>query len=134
MKLEYLLDTNIVSLALRGEAEPAVARLARTIRDSVGVSIVTAMELEFGLARRPAVRVATAVRRFLATMHVAPLARSVAPVYGRLRADLERRGLPVGPLDTMIAAHAVDLGAVLVTNNTREFRRIPGLRCEDWSR
>jgi tRNA(fMet)-specific endonuclease VapC len=57
-----------------------------------------------------------------------------AAAYGRIRATLERAGTPIGPLDTLIAAHALSLGVTLVTNNTREFERVPGLRAEDWAR
>jgi len=109
--------------------------MAATPHDRVAISIVTAMELRFGLARSPhATRVRMVVEPFLATVQVANLPDETPPVYGRLRAELERRGHPIGPFDTIIAAHALVLGCVLVTNNLREFRRVPGLRCEDWTR
>ena len=62
-----------------------------------------------------------------------PFDYEASTVYGRLRADLERVGPPIGPLDTLIAAHALGMDAVLVTNNTREFKRVPGLGLEDWA-
>jgi tRNA(fMet)-specific endonuclease VapC len=132
--LLYLLDTNTVSYLLRGASKPLLEKISTTRRDHVAVSVVTAMELEFGLARNPgARRTKAAVEAFLATVEVANLPDGIPRVYGALRAALERRGMPIGPLDTIIAAHAVALGCTLVTNNTREFRRVSGLRCEDWT-
>lgn len=130
----YLLDTNTVSLALRGRAPNIVDRLHATRREDVAVSVVTAMELRFGLAKNPSTRVRAVVEQFLNTVQVLPVDRHVEKRYGDLRARLERLGRPIGALDTLIAAHALSLRAVLVTNNMREFRRILGLRCEDWSR
>lgn len=131
----YLLDTNIVSYLLREAPRSLTDRLAATPREQIAISIVTAMELLFGLAKNPAaVRTRAAVDAFLATVPIANLPDGIAPVYGRVRADLERRGTPIGPLDNIIAAHALALDATLVTNNTREFRRVGGLRCQDWTK
>jgi tRNA(fMet)-specific endonuclease VapC len=132
---KFLLDTNVVSHLLRYAPPPLIKRLADTPRDQVAVSIVTAMELRFGLAKNPhATRAKAAVEAFLAVVPVANLPDGIPPVYGRVRADLEKRGTPIGPLDTMIAAHALAIGATLVTNNTKEFRRVRGLRCQDWTK
>jgi tRNA(fMet)-specific endonuclease VapC len=131
--VDYLLDTNTVSFALRGRAPRVVNRLRRLKRERVGISVVTAMELRYGVTKNPTAVVRVAVETLLQTMVVVPLAPSIAEAYGVLRAQLERAGTPIGALDTIIAAHAVDLGAILVTNNLREFGRVPGLDCEDWS-
>ena len=134
MRDHYLLDTNIVSLALKGRSPRAVERLAGTPRARVGVSVITEMELRFALEKHPAPqRLRPVVEAFLRGIPVLELPPTIARVYGRLRAALERAGRPIGPLDTIIAAHSVALGAVLVTNNKREFGRVPGLRCEDWT-
>jgi tRNA(fMet)-specific endonuclease VapC len=131
----YLLDTNIVSYLLRRAPEPLVQRLASTSRDDVGISIVTAMELRFGVEKNPErARTREAVDAFLSAMPVLAFPEDMPSVYGRIRVDLERRGKPIGPLDTMIAAHAVALKTTLVTNHTREFRRVKGLRVEDWTK
>jgi tRNA(fMet)-specific endonuclease VapC len=130
----YLLDTNTVSLSLRGQAVGVVERLRATERDNVAISVVTAMELRFGIAKNPTTRVRRVVEEFLNVIAVRPIDRNVEKVYGELRAALEKQGRPIGALDTIIAAHAVALGAVLVTNNRKEFRRVRGLRCEDWTR
>lgn len=129
----YLLDTNTVSLALRGRAPQAVERLRATRREDVAVSVVTAMELRFGLAKNPSTRARAVVEQFLDTVKVLVLDRTVERPYGDVRTALERTGRPIGALDTILAAHALAVRAVLVTNNIREFRRIRGLRCEDWT-
>jgi tRNA(fMet)-specific endonuclease VapC len=100
----------------------------------VGLSVVTEMEIRHGLARNPKLRVAPLVEAFLAGITVVPLDSAVAVAYGKARAALEHAGTPIGPLDLMIGAHALALKATLVTSDVREFRRIPGLAVEDWTR
>lgn len=130
----YLLDTNIVSLALKGRSPAAVKRMRAQPRAKIAISVITEMELRFGLAKHPAPhRIKPTIDEFLETVKVEQLPEDVAVAYGALRADLERRGRPIGPLDTIIAAHAIAAGLVLVTNNGREFGRVRGLRCEDWT-
>ena len=101
----------------------------------VGVSSVTAAELRYG-AEKSAVpeRNLEALSRFLLPLEVLAFGDEAAAAYGRMRAALEKAGTPIGPLDTLIAAHAVSLGTKLVTNNVREFSRVPGLELEDWTR
>lgn len=129
----YMLDTNTVSLAIRGRAPRAVAHLRDTKREDIVVSIVTAMKLRFGLAKNPATRSRDRVEQFLDTVVVLPLDRQAERPYGEIRAALERAGHPIGAHDTIIAAHALSVRAILVTNNVREFRRVKGLKCEDWT-
>lgn len=129
----YLLDTNTVILALRGRAPRVVDRLRATERDEVAVSVVTAMELRFGLAKNPSTKAKAVVEEFLDTVKVLGIERAIERPYGDIRSALERRGKPIGALDTIIAAHAMALRAVLVTDNGREFRRVRGLVCEDWT-
>ena len=134
MAPSYLLDTNTVSYLVRGASRVLAERVSVTQRNRVAISVVTAMELRFGLAKNPgAKRTKSTVEAFLATVPVVNLPENIAGIYGTVRADLERRGVPIGPLDTIIAAHALALGCTLVTSNCREFRRVPGLRCEDWT-
>jgi tRNA(fMet)-specific endonuclease VapC len=130
----YLLDTNTVSLALRGRAPRVADRLRATERARVAVSVVTAMELRFGIAKNPSTRARAVVEQFLDTVAVLAIDRAVEKPYAEIRTALERRGRPIGSLDTIIAAHSLAVRAILVTNNVREFRRVPGLRCEDWTR
>ena len=101
----------------------------------VGVSSVTAAELHYGAERssRPEQNLG-ALGAFLLPLEVLAFGPEAAATYGGLRAALEKAGTPIGPLDTLIAAHAASLGVTLVTNNTREFSRVPGLEIEDWTR
>lgn len=134
-KPEYLLDTNTVSFALKGRSPAMVSRLKQVPRSRVAVSVITEMELRFGVARHPAPeRLQPVIDDFLRAVRVDNLPDDISPVYAELRADLEARGRTIGALDTIIAAHAIACRAVLVTNNGREFGRVRGLRWEDWSR
>jgi tRNA(fMet)-specific endonuclease VapC len=133
MAVRFLLDTNTVSFHIRRSSAALNRQLRRTPAAHVGLSVVTEMELRYGLARKPGLRIAPLVEEFLAGVTILPLTSDVARAYGRIRAELEAEGTPIGPLDLMIAAHAAALKATLVSNNTREFRRIRGLRCEDWT-
>ena len=100
----------------------------------VGVSSVTAAKLSYGAEKssRPEQN-REALSRFLLPLEVLAFGDEAAAAYGRVRAALEKSGTPIGPLDTLIAAHAVSLGVTLVTNNVREFSRVPGLEVEDWT-
>jgi tRNA(fMet)-specific endonuclease VapC len=134
MAIRYLLDTNTVSFHIRESSDALKRRLKRTPANLVGISVVTEMELRYGLARNPKLRIAPLVETFLAGITIEPVTSDVAPHYAEIRAALESKGRPIGPLDLMIAAHAVSLGAVLVTSNRDEFRRVPGLDSVDWTR
>lgn len=97
------------------------------------MSSITLAELRFGVAKslQPK-RAASNLRVLLSKIAAVPFDDPASLRYGELRALLEKRGLPIGPLDTLIAAHALSLGYVLATHNTREFRRVPGLKVDDW--
>jgi tRNA(fMet)-specific endonuclease VapC len=99
----------------------------------IGVSAITAAELYFGVSksRHPAQN-QQALGQFLLPLEISEFSLEFAVAYGDIQARLERQGTPIGPLDTLIAAHAVSLGVTLVTNNTREFARVPDLTLEDW--
>lgn len=130
-----LLDTNIISDMMRNlEGRAATrAREASIHRgaDALYTSIVVRCELEYGLARKPGARLLTAYRGVMQAIEVLPLDESVAAHYARLRVQLEQAGTPIGPNDTLIAAHALALRATLVSGDT-EFARIPGLQTENW--
>jgi tRNA(fMet)-specific endonuclease VapC len=132
--VEYLLDTNTVAFHIRQSSPHLRRRLRHVPIERLALSVVTEMEIRYGLARNPALRIAPLVETFLAGIAVLPLTSEVARAYGSVRAGLERAGTPIGPLDLMIGAHALAVGATLITNNLAEFRRIAGLRCEDWTR
>jgi tRNA(fMet)-specific endonuclease VapC len=128
----YLLDTNMVSLALRGH--PVVlSRLESVPMSGLCISAITEGELLFGLARRPeATRLRQLVRAFLLRVDALPWDSDVAGCYGEMRARLTIQGKIIASLDLLIAAHAFSVGAILVSND-QAFRQIDGLTLEDWS-
>ncbi len=131
----YLLDTDTCIYCLNRAPgyERVLDRLDKLRYGDVLISAVTLAELEHGLAKRARPdRNRRLAAHFLSRFETAPFDDAAARAYGILRASLERRGRPIGPLDTLIAAHAVSLRAVLVTNNTREFWRIGGLHLQNW--
>ena len=131
--MRYLLDTNICIYVINERPARVIARFRKHPIGNVGVSSITAAELAYGVAKSGSVRNREALEAFLLPLEVTPFDAQSALAYGEVRADLERRGSPIGPLDLLIAAHALSLGAVLVTNNLREFKRVGGLRCENWA-
>lgn len=134
MAVRYLLDTNTVSFHIRLSSARLRRRLRATPAAAVALSVVTEMEIRYGLARNPGLRIAPMVEAFLAGITILPLTSDAARRYAKIRAELEARGTPIGPLDLMIASHALSLDVTLVTADLAEFRRVPGLRCEDWTR
>ncbi len=130
----YMLDTNAVSAVMRGNASMD-ERLLQLDPADWCLSAVTHSEICFGLALRPhAATLARAARAFFAVATTLPWDTAAAEVHGRLRAQLREAGTPIGDFDEMIAAHALSVGAVLVTDNERHFRRIEGLVVENWIR
>ena len=99
----------------------------------IGISSITVAELEYGVSKsRRTTKNRAALAQFLSPLEVASFDRDAAAVYGRLRATLEQKGRPIGSMDLLIAAHALSLSVRLVTNNAREFRRVPRLRVANW--
>lgn len=132
--MSYMLDTNACVFLLNRSRPKLAQRVLKTPAKSIVVSAITAAELAFGAAksRRPG-DAREALDVFLGAFALVGFDAPAVDAYGALRTDLERRGSPIGPLDTLIAAHAVSLSCTLVTNNLREFRRVSGLTIEDWS-
>ncbi len=130
----YMLDTNAASEAMRGH--PAFdARLQALPPGQWCISAVTCSEIRYGVAKRPeAVRLHRMVDEFLRIVPILPWDTRAANKHGELRADLKARGTPIGDFDEMIAAHALAVGAVVVTDNTRHFSRVAGLVIENWLR
>jgi len=131
----YMLDTNTVSYILKGKSPAARARLASLGPDEVAsISIVTEFELEFGLAKNPnATSLRRALRWFLARIQILPLGSAEARAYGQLRAQQEAAGRPLESMDMLIAAHAIAVGAILVTAD-KVFDSVAGLvGKENWA-
>ena len=127
-----LLDTNICIYIINAKPPAVLARFQKYRLGDIGLCSVVAAELAFGVAKSGSARNREALDMFLAPLTILPFDAAAVWIYGDLRADLERRGTPIGSLDTMIAAHALSQQALLVTNNTREFAKVPGLQLDNW--
>ncbi len=100
----------------------------------LGISVITLAELEYGANKsNEPTRNREALEQFVSPLEIAVFDRQVTSVYGKIRALLEKRGRPIGSMDLLIAAHALSLNVRLVTNNMREFKRVPGLHVENWA-
>lgn len=133
MANQYLLDTNISSYVIKGNIPAVRFRLNRIPTSQIFVSAVTEGELRYGVARLSgATKLQRIVEQFLLQVTVLSWDSAAAECYGDLRAELEQLGQPVGSLDMMIAAHALSVGAILVTSD-RVFARIKKLRVENWT-
>ena len=132
----YLLDTNIVSYFLRGASPALNQRILDSTPDELAISIISAGELRYGLSRLPPSRRAAQLTHqldgLLTAVAVLALPAEAAQHYGTARSQLEAAGTPIGGNDLWIAAHALSQNLTLVTNNTREFERVPGLKLENW--
>jgi len=131
--MRYLLDTNICIYIINERPIHVMARFRLERIGEIGISSLTAAELDYGVEKSGSARNRQALEKFLAPLEIVAFDDMAFRQYGRVRADLEKRGLPIGAMDTLIAAHALALGTILVTNNTREFERVSGLRLENWA-
>lgn len=134
MLRRFLLDSNIVSELVRNPAGPVTNRLREVGEATVCTSIIVAAELRFSAAKKASPRLARQLAAVLDALEVLPFEAPADAMYGLIRARLERRGKPIGGNDLLIAAHALVLDAVLVTDNVAEFSRVEGLRYENWIR
>lgn len=132
MTARFMLDTDTVSWALRGQGAVA-ARLLEHRPSQVCVSAVTLAELRFGADARASRSLHRLIDAFIRPMAVVPFDQVAADRFGGVAAALKRRGEPIGAYDTLIAAQALAHGLTLVTNNTRHFRRVEGLKLENWA-
>jgi len=131
--IDYLLDTNICVYLIKQRPASVAQKFLDLQSGAVGVSSVTVAELQFGVQRSEQPdQNRRALERLLVALQVANFDARAAEIYGNIRTCLEKRGTPIGAFDYLIAAHALSLGATLVTNNEREFRRIPMLKVENW--
>lgn len=128
----YLLDTNIISALARQPNGAVAKKIARRKPGQIATSIIVAGEIRFGLAKSSSPCLIENVSQILDNLEVLPLEHPVDSHYADIRYALERIGCPIGPNDLFIAAHARALGRILVTDNLREFTRVPGLKVENW--
>ncbi|CAN5258412.1 type II toxin-antitoxin system VapC family toxin [soil metagenome] len=130
----YLLDTNILSDLMRNPQGAVRFALNGIPSDQVFTSVVAAAEIRFGAAKRGSARLSRQAEIVLGGMTIQPFAEPGDQAYADLRCALEAVGRPIGAFDMLIAAHALATDAILVTDNTREFERVPGLKIENWLR
>ena len=130
--IRYLLDTNICIYVINARPPAVLARFMAHEIDGLGISAITASELYWGVFKSGSIRNRTTLEKFLSPLSILDYDLAAAQHYGELRAFLEKRGTSIGPLDQQIAAHALALGITLVSNNVREFEKVPGLRLENW--
>lgn len=128
----YLLDTNILSHMIRDPKGSVLEHLQSIDSDTVCTSIVVAAEICYGLKKKASERLIKQAQQILSAMDILPMETPVDEHYGDIRAYLSQKGIPIGGNDLFIAAHARSLNLVLVTDNTREFSRVPGLILENW--
>lgn len=133
--MRYMLDTNICIFAIKHKSQAVIGNFLRHAPNDVCISSISYAELLHGVEKsRDVERNRIALTMFLSPISILDFDARAAEEYGRIRAALERKGTPIGPMDTLIAAHAHSEDLILVTNNTREFERVEDLPLEDWTR
>jgi len=132
--MKVMLDTNICIYIIKQKPRSVLERFAAFPVGDLGISVITLAELEYGTSKSSEPdRNREALEQFVSPLEIAVFDRQATIVYGKIRALLEKRGRPIGSMDLLIAAHALSLNVRLVTNNMREFKRVPGLRVENWA-
>lgn len=131
--MNYMLDTDTCIALIRQQLPILFQKVISFQPGEIGLSTITVAELQYGVERSQyRERNEAALTQFLLPFEIADFDSTSALTYGRVRAELEARGTPIGALDTLIAAQALTLKVILVTNNLREFRRVKGLDLENW--
>jgi tRNA(fMet)-specific endonuclease VapC len=132
--MQYLLDTNICIYIIKQKPQKVLEHFNSLTLSDIGVSCITVAELEYGTCKsQQQERNRAALMQFLLPLEIVEFDQPAATIYGTIRSGLERRGLVIGAMDMLIAAHALSLNLTLVTNNVREFSRIPELVVENWA-
>lgn len=133
--MKYMLDTNICIYAIKNKPPEVIKNFLMHDPDEMCISSITYGELMHGVEKSQAVeKNRVAITMFLSSIMILPFDHFAAEEYGKVRANLERKGTPIGPMDMLIAGHARSEGLILVTNNTREFFRVEDLDVEDWTK
>jgi tRNA(fMet)-specific endonuclease VapC len=132
--MRYSLDTNIVAHLVRNPQGRIAAHISKVGEAQVGASVIVAAELRYGAAKKGSPRLSAQVEAVLGALVILPFEPPADAAYGRIRLQLEREGRPIGGNDLLIAAQAVALGLIVVTDNQAEFARVKGLKSENWLR
>jgi len=133
--MEYLLDTNICIYIIKKRPFGVFEKFKSLSIGSIGISSITLAELQYGIMKSSfPEKNQEALDKFITPLEIIDFDYNATIEYGKIRAELERRGTSIGPLDTLIAAHAKSLDLILVTNNEKEFERILGLKVENWTK
>ena len=127
-----LLDTNTCIYIINNRPPNVLERFRKYKAGEVGISSIAASELAYGVAKSGSIKNRTALEMFLAPLQILPFESQCLWFYADLRASLEKQGLSIGPMDTLIAAQALSIDGTLVTNNIKEFVRVPKLKLENW--
>ena len=127
------LDTNICSYILRRHPAEMVERFSALSLDHLWLSAIVVAELRYGAVKFGSARFSATVEAWLVGFEMRPWSLEATHQYAKIRTELERKGKPIGSMDLMIAAHALAEDTIVVTNNAREFHRVPGLAMEEWS-
>ncbi len=131
--MKFLLDTNICIYIIKRKPPEVLQKFNAYQVGEVGVSSITVAELKFGVQKSqfPA-KNQQALAQFLLPLEIADFDHTAATIYGDVRVTLEKGGISIGSLDTLIAAHALSLKVTLITNNMKEFSRVPNLKLDNW--
>ncbi|WP_245960345.1 type II toxin-antitoxin system tRNA(fMet)-specific endonuclease VapC [Hydrogenothermus marinus] len=129
-----MLDTNIISYIIREQNLTLIDKFKQISEkdNSIAVSSITVAELFYGVKKKNSKKLEIAITKFLFPLKKFPFDEKAALTYGDIRAKLEAKGKIIGAYDMLIAAHAKSIGAILVTNNEKEFKRVEGLKIENW--
>ena len=131
--MKFLLDTNICIYIIKQKPPEVLERFNTYQVGDIGVSSITVAELEFGVQKSQfSEKNQQALTQFFLPLKIVDFDRTAAITYGNVRTVIEKRGTPIGSLDTLIAAHALSLQVTLITNNVKEFSRVPNLQLDNW--
>jgi len=130
--MKYMLDTNMCIYAQKNNPN-VIAKIKQNFQQGLAISSITLAELEYGVQASANIeKNAVSLLKFLSIVDVLPFDSGAAVEYGKICADLRKKGTPIGTMDMLIAAHARAENLIVVTHNTREFERVEGLQLEDW--
>ena len=132
--MKYMLDTNICIYVIKEKPESVIRKFLKNNPEEMCISSITYAELLYGVEKSKAIQKnRIALSLFLSPIKILEFNDYAAQEYGQIRADLEQKGMPIGSMDMLIAGHAKAEDLILVTNNTKEFQRVAGLRLENWA-